>query len=248
MGCSLVVSPPPLPFCVSRFSPLLLAALVSFFFSSSLRPRCLRLSVDSGPGCPGPWRCVLCVFLGLPLPGSPCALASFVSPAWPWAAPSWLLPPLPLPFCVSRFSLLLLGALVFFCFFLPSVRPRFLRLSLVFGPGCPGPRRCALFALLAFRFKAHRALSPLSGFPPGRWLLPGGCCPPPPFVSRGFRRCRLVLCAVCCAVLCVPGCGAVLRSCALCCSLLCCRVLCRFVAPIWCRCLLRRAPWRCPSP
>ena len=133
-------------------------------------------------------------------------------------------------------------------FFSSPVRPRCLRLSLVSGPGCPGPRRCALFALLAFRFSALRALSPLSCFPPGRWLLPGGCCPPPPFVSRAFRRCRSVLCAVCCAVLCVPGCGAALRCCALCRPVLCSRVLCCFVAPVWCRCLLRHALWRCLSP
>ena len=123
-----------------------------FFFlswSSLVRPCCLRLSLVSGPGCNGPWRYVLFVFLGLPLPGSPRALASFVSPAWPWAAPWGLLPP----------------------------------------------------------------------------------PPPPPFVSRGFRRCRSVLCAVCCAVLCV-----------------CSRVLCCFVAPVWCGCLLRRALWRCPPP
>ena len=172
-----------------------------------------------------PWRCVLVVFLGLPLPGSPCARASFVSPAWPLAALWWLLPP-PLFFCVSRFSSLLLGALVFFFFSSSSVRPRCLRLSLVSGPGCPGPRRCALIALLAFRFSALRALVPLSCFPPGCWLLPGGCCPPPPFVSRGFCRCRLVLCAVCCVVLCVPGCAAAPRCCALCRPVLCCRVLC----------------------
>ena len=99
-----------------------------------------------------------------------------------------------------------------FFFFFPSspVRPRCLRLSLVSGPGCPGPRRCALFALLAFRLSALRALVPLSCFPPGWCLLPVGCCPPPPpFLSRGLRRCRSVLCAVCCVVLCVPRCGAV---------------------------------------
>ena len=116
----------------------------------------------------------------------------------------------------------------FFSFSSPSstVRPRCLRLSLVFGPGCPGPRRCALFALLAFRLSALRALVPLSCFPPGWWLLPGGCCPPPPFLSRGFCRCRSVPCAVCCVVLCVPGCGAAPRCCALCPPVLCCPVLC----------------------
>ena len=82
------------------------------------------------------------------------------------------------------------------------VRPRCLRLSLVSGPGCPGPRRCALFALLAFRFSALRAPSPLSCFPPGRWLLPGGCCPPPPLCVSQFSslQLRAVWRALCCAV------------------------------------------------
>ena len=248
-GWPLVAAPPPL----LRFLLFSLGALVFFFSPSSfVRPRCLRLSLGSGPGRPGPWRCVLFMFLGLPLPGSTCALASFVSPAWPLAAPLWLLPPPPLPFCVSRFSSLLLGALVFFSsYFSSSLRPRCLRLSLVSGPECPGPGRCALFALLAFGFSALRALSPLSCCLPGRWLLRGGCCPPPPpppFVSRGFRRCRSVPCAVCCAVLRVPGCGVAPRCCALCRPVLCSRVLCCFVAPVWCRCLLRCALWRCLSP
>ena len=62
--------------------------------------------------------------------------------------------------------------------------------------------------------------------------LAGGCSPvvaappPPPFLSRGFRGCRSVLCAVCCVVLCVPGCGAAPRCCALCPPVLCCPVLC----------------------
>ena len=187
-----------------------------------------------------PWRCALVVFLGLPLPGSSRARASFVSPAWPLAALWWFLPP---PFCVSRLSSLLLGALVFFFFFPSSpVRPRCLRLSLVSGPGCPRPRRFALFALLAFRLSALRALVPLSCLPPGWWLLPGGCFPPPPFFSRGFRGCRSVLCAVCCVVLCLPGCGAAPRCVLRCCAVLCCVVL------VGCRCLLRRALWRCPLP
>ena len=211
-------------------SPFPLAAL-SFCFA---RP-------PPGWGCPPlsrcpcrsslPWRCALVVFLGLPLPGSSCARASFVSPAWPLAALWWCLPP-PLPFCIPRFLALLLGALVVFFFFFffssPSslVRPRCLRLFVVSGPGCPGPRRCALFALLAFRLSALRALVPLSCFPPGWWLLPVGCCPPPPplFVSR-FSSLPLGA-VVCCVVLCVPGCGAAPRCCALCPPVLCCPLLC----------------------
>ena len=159
----------------------------------------------------------------------------------------WLLPPPP-----SAVFVVFARCLGFFFFSSSFVRPCCLRLSLVSGPGCPGPRRCVLFALLAFRFSALRALSPLSCFPPGRWLPRGGCCPPPPppppFVSRSFRPCCSVLRAVCCAVLCVPGCGAAPRCCALCRPVLCSRVLCCFVGPVWCRCLLRRALWRCPSP
>ena len=98
---------------------------------------------------------------------------------------SLVVSPPPLPFlCLAVFvaPAWCLGVFFFFSSPCSPVRFRCLRLSLVSGPGCPGPRRCALFALLAFRLSA---LVPLSCFPPGWWLLPGGCCPPPPlFVSR----------------------------------------------------------------
>ena len=145
---------------------------------------------------------------------------------------SLVVSPPPPPFlclAVSGAPAWCLGGVFFFFFFsFPSslVRPRCLRLSLVSGPGCPGPRRFALFALLAFRLSALRALVPLSCFPPGWWLLPVGCCPPPPplFVSR-FSSLPLGA-VVCCVVLCVPGCGAAPRCCALCPPVLCCPVLC----------------------
>ena len=99
-----------------------------------------------------PWALALCVvcFVGPPLLGSPCALASFVLPAWPLAAASWLPSP---PFCVSRFVLPLPGAVCFFYFFLFSScpRPRCLWLSLGSGPGCPGAWRCALCFFFASR-------------------------------------------------------------------------------------------------
>ena len=79
----------------------------------------------------------------------------------------------------------------------------------------------------------------------GALLLGLGVCA---FVSCGFCRFRSVFCAVCCAVLCVPGCGAALRCCALCRPVLCCCVLCCFAALGWCRCSLRRALWCSPSP
>ena len=189
-----------------------------------------------------PWRRALVVFLGLPLPASSCARASFVSLAWPLAALWWFLPPPPPFLCLGVFvaPAWCLGVVFFFFFFFlffssPSspVRPRCLRLSLVSGPGCPGPRRCALFALLAFRLSALRALVPLSCFPPGWCLLPVGCCPPPP--PPPFCLAVFVAAARCC----VP------------CAALCCAsfaaVLCRVVL-VGCCCLLRRALWRCPLP
>ena len=79
----------------------------------------------------------------------------------------------------------------------------------------------------------------------GALILGLGVCA---FVSCGFCRFRSVLCAVCCAVLCVPGCGAALRCCVLCRSVLCCCVLCCFAALGWCRCSSCRALWCSPSP
>ena len=155
-------------------------------------------------------------------------------------------PPPPSPFVSRGFcrSCLVPGCcfIFFFLFFFlraPPLSPAFSG----FRPRVPWASALALFALLACRFSALRALVPLSCFPPGCWLLPGGCYPPPPFVSRGFRRRRSVLCAVlCCASL-----GAALRRAAARCVARCCAVVC-CVALVWCRCLLRRALWRCPSP
>ena len=316
-----------------------------------------------------PWRCALILFLRLPLPGSSCARASFVSLAWPVAALWWFLPPPPPSLCLAVFvaPAWCLGVVVFFSFFFffffffpfffvlpgrvvvrltfsfgrlvfllclapsglgvaplplaalavprclgavlwlffsasgclalralaprlclplgrwllfggffppplpflclavfvapawclgvffsffssPSspVRPRCLRLSLVSGPGCPGPPRCALFVLLALRLSALRALVPLSCFLSGWWLLPGGCCSPPPFFCLAVFV-AAARCCVPCAVLCCASLGAVLRRAAARCVLRCCAVLCCVVL-VGCRCLLRRALWRCPLP
>ena len=169
-----------------------------------------------------PWALALCFvcFVGLPLPGLPCALALFVCPAWLLAAPWCLLPPPP-PFSVSRSSSLPLGPP--FLFFSRVVRPRCLLLSLVSSPGCPRPRRCALFALLASRLSALPALSPLSRFLPGRWLFPGGCCPPLLRLAVFFAA---ALCCVSCAVLCCVSLSAVLRCAAARCAARCCAVVC----------------------
>ena len=172
-----------------------------------------------GRGCPSLFRCCcrswLVVFLGLPLPSSPCARASFVSPALPLAA-LWLLLPRPPPLlCLAVFvpPAWCLGVFVFFFFFsfffflcAPPLSPIFS----VFRPRVPWASALALFALFAFRFWALRALVALSCFPPGCWLLPRGCCPPHLCFAVFVPAARC--CVPCCAVLpWVRCCAAVLR-------------------------------------
>ena len=198
-----------------------------------------------------PWRCALVLFLGLPLPGSSCARASFVSPAWPLAALWWFLPPPPPLLCLAVFvaPAWCLGVVVFFFFFFfffvflpcaPPLSPAFScfrprvpwasALCVFCSVGLPplgSPCACPSFVLSTWLVVAPRRLLPR---------------PPPPFLSRGFRPCRSVLCAVCCASL-----GAVLRRAAARCALRCCAVLCCVVL-VGCRCVLRRVLWRCPLP
>ena len=306
------------PFCLSALlgplragvAPILVLFLPSpppfaFFFVSlllsSLRPLCLLLALLSGPGCPGPWRCVLFVllasrFLALPVlsllwcclavgcslavaPPSPfvsrccrCSVSCFfffllfllappLSPAFsgfrprvPWAlglcvvcfsgppaarlsvrsrlvcvsrlavGSSLVVAPPPPLLCLAVFVAAARCSFLSFLFFSCVVRPRCLWLSLVSGPGCPVPRRCAFFALLASRFSAPCALSPLSCFPPGRWLLPGGCSPPPPLCLPVFVA--AAPCCVPCAVLCCVSLGVVLRCAAARCAARCSAVVC----------------------
>ena len=129
--------PPPSLLCLAVF---VAAARCLVFSFACLRPCCLWLSPVSSHGCPRPWRCVVFVLLG-----SPCALASFVCPAWPLAAPWWVLPPPP-PFCVLQFSSLLLGAL-FFSFSLPVCAPVVSRFLWFLAPGALGLGAvCCLFS------------------------------------------------------------------------------------------------------
>ena len=170
----------PPPFCVSRFllpplGALYLVFLCFFFPLLSAPPLSLASSGSPAPGALG-LGAVLCFFF---LPSASRIFSPVLClPLGRWLLPAGCCPPPPLPFCVSRFSSLPLGALFFFSS--SCVRPRCLRLALVSGPGRPGPWRCVLFVLWASRCPALRALSPCLCVPPGRWLLPGGCCPPPP--------------------------------------------------------------------
>ena len=232
---------PPLPRCCCRSS--LPCAPLFFFLFLFFSPLVSRAPVVFGflrfpaPGPRGLGAVFWLFFLA-----SRCLAPRALPPRLCLPLGRWLLsasscPPPPLPFCVSRFSSLLLGALVFFfCFFFFFFLGA-LPLSLAFSGFRPLVPWSSALCVVCF-----------VGLPLLGCSLVVAAPPPPPFVSRGFRRCRSVLCAVCCAVLCVPGCGAAPRCCALCRPVLCCRLLCSFVSLVWCRCLLRRALWRCSSP
>ena len=230
-----LLPPPPSPSVFRGFSSFPLGALV-FFSSLFVRPRCLRLSLVSGPGCPGPWRCVLFVFLGLPLPGSRCAFASFVSPAWPLAALWWLLPPPPPPplLCLAVF-VAPAGCLGVF-FSSSSVRPR-LGLPLLGSP-CAFP---------SFVLSARSLAAPW-------WLLPPLCVSRFSSLPLGAVW-RVLCCAVspwvrCCAALLRVVSPGVVLSCAV---LLCCARLvplvvapCPLALPVALGpCALRRCVLRC---
>ena len=185
--------PPPPLLCHAVFLAAAVCSVFFYLFFCFLvaRPRCLWLSLVSGPGCPGPWRCVLFVLLT-----SRSSALRALSPLLWFLAGCWVLsggccrPPPPfVSRCFSRCCFVL--RFLFLSFFLVAC-PSCFRLSLVSGPGCPGPWRCVLFVLLASRSSAFRALSPLLWFPPGREVLPGGCPPPPLCVSLSFS---LLLCA-----------------------------------------------------
>ena len=201
------------------------------FFSSPLlfsaRPLCLLLSLVSGPGCPGPWQCVLFVSLAL----------RALSPRLCVPPGRWLLcggccpPPFPplLRLAVFVAAARCLGFVLFFCFFLSSAPP----LSLAFSGFRPRvPWALALCLVLFFfpsRLPALRALSRVLCLRLSRWLLPGGCCPPPspppfffflcaPPLSLAFSGFQprvpraLALCFVCFVALPLPGSPCALAS------------------------------------
>ena len=211
------------PLCLSALLGPLRAGVAPLSFAAVAVPRWLFFSAS---------RCL--------------ARASFVSSAWPLAALWWLPPP---PLCLGFLSLVLVALVFFFFFFSSSVRPRCLRLSLVSGPGCPGPRRLrCLFCWPSASWLSVR-LSLFRAFP-----LAVGCSrvvaapPPPPLCPAVFvpaARCCVPCCVVrppvrCCAALLrivSPGVvlfvwcvllalGAVVRSCVLCCFLWCAVVRC----------------------
>ena len=167
--------------------------------------------------------------LGLPLSLSlllPFLVGCFSRPPATWLAPRLCLPlgrwllfggcsPAPPHLCVWRFSSLLLVAFVFF--FSPSssssVHPCCLRLSLVSGPGCPGPRRLRCLFCWPSASRLSVRLSLFRAF-----RLAVGCSrvvpapPPPPPLCRAVFVPAARCCVPCCAVRAwVRCCAALLR-------------------------------------
>ena len=181
-----------------------------------------------GWGCPSLFRCCclssLVAFLGLPLLGSRlvCVLRLAVGCSLVVAPPPR--PPLCLGFSSPACGLVFFFFFFFFSFFLraPPLSPAFSG----FRPRVPWASALALFVLLAFRFSALRASVPLSCFPLGCWLLPRGCCPPPPPLCPAVFVPAARCCVPCRAVRPPVRCGAAPRCCALCRPVLCWRVLC----------------------
>ena len=171
-----------------------------------------------------PWRCVVVVFLGLPLPGSACARASFVSPACPLAALWWLPPPPPPPplLCLALFvaPAWCLGAFFFFFFFLcsPPLSPAFSG----FRPRVPWASALCVVCFVGLPFLGSLCACP--SFVLSAWLLaaPWWLLPPPPLCLAVFvaaARCCVPCCAVrpwvrCCAALLRVVSPGVVLSCA----------------------------------
>ena len=175
----------------------------------------LSLAAAAFPRCPGAlFFFFFFFFFSLPLPGW------LVSPAWPLAARWWLLPRPPPLVCPAVFVALAwcLGVVFFFFFFFfssrssLSVRPRCLRLSLVSGSGCLGPRRlrCLLcwpaasrLSVRLFLFRAFRlavGCSLVVAAPPLPPLLfltvsvaAARCCVPCRAVRGWVLRCAALL-------------------------------------------------------
>ena len=182
VGCSLVVAAPPPFLCLGVF--VAAAPCAVFFFLRCAPPLSLAFS---GFRPSVPWASRLCVvcFVGLPLLGSLCALASFVFPASPLAAPWWLLPPP--PFCVSRFSSLPLGAVC--CVLCRAVCP-WVRCCAALLRIVP-PRVVLMCAVLSCRAR----LVPLVVVPcPLALPVALGPCA----LRRCVLRCSPALCALCC--------------------------------------------------
>ena len=183
-----------------------------------------------------PWRCALVLFLGLPLPGSSCARASFVSSAWPLAALWWFLPPPPPFLCLAVFVAPAWCLGVFF-FFPPLCAPVVSGFLLFPAPGALGLGAVRFFLCWPSASRLSVRLSLFRAFRLAGGCSPSAAAPPPLFVSRFSSLplgavCRELCCAVrpwvrCCAALLRVVFSGVVLFCAVLCSLgaaACCAV------------------------
>ena len=194
-----------LTFSLGRFGFLLcLAAPFLVFFFSCPHPLCLLLSLVSGPGCLGPWRCALRFFSP---PASRLSVRSrffffFFLLGRLLHLGAWCPPPLPL--CLAGFVAAARCPPPFFFLPLPP-------LSLAFSGFRP---RVPWALALCFVCFVGRAFSPLFSPPSGRLAAPRWLLPPPPFCVSQFSSlphsavCRVLCCAVCPGLRC---CAALLR-------------------------------------
>ena len=207
------------PPCLSALLGPLRAGVAPLSLAALAVPRCLGAVLwlfFSASGCLAP--CALAPRLCLPL-GRWLSFGGFS--------------PSPLPFCVSRFSSILLGSLVFFFFFflplVPICAPVVSGFLWFPAPGALGlgAVRCLLCWPSASRLPVRLSLF-------RAFRLVGGCspvvaAPPPLYVSRFSSLplgavCRVLCCAVrpwlrCCAALLRVVSSGVVLSCAVLCSL-----------------------------
>ena len=177
--------------------------------------------------CLAPSRLGLPPSLSLPLPFLVALALCFGCFSWPPSA--WLFVRSRLV-CVSRLavgcSLVVAPPPPFFFFFFFSCAPPLSPAFSGFRPRVPWASALCVVCFVGLPLLGSPCACP--SFVLSAWLLaaPWWSLPPPPLLSRGFRRCRSLLCAVCCVVLCVLGWGPAPRCCALCPPVLCCPVLC----------------------
>ena len=227
--------------CPSPLLPLCLAGFVAAarcppLFRSFVRPCCLWLSLVSGSGCPGPWRCVLFALWASRF-SALSALSPFsVSRLAVGCSLVVAAPPAPLP----------LGAPFFFFFFAlcAPVLSSFLRFS---APGAFGisAARCLLCWPPASRLSMRSRLLCASCLAVG--CSPVVACPPPPLCPAVFVA--SAWCCGPCVVLCCVSRAAVLRCTAArcvarCCAAVCCVVLLRSVGAAASRAVPSGAPRR----
>ena len=155
-GCRPLL-PPPSPFVSRGFRHRRSVPCFLFFFFfflpfTSCAPVVSALLWFPAPGALGLGACVVCS-LGLSLLSSPCALASFVSPARPLAAVWWLPPPPPPPPSpsVSRGFRRRCSVPCFFFLPFPFCAPVVSGFLWFPAPECRRPWGCVLFVLLASR-------------------------------------------------------------------------------------------------